>query len=103
MTRVAVDLVDVYPLRRMATGELEALLLQRGAGVRCPGTWEAVHGHLEPEERPLDAARCDYMRGRMLRDSDPVEAREALTSAAADAEQYGVHHLAELARGLIPA
>jgi predicted ATPase/class 3 adenylate cyclase len=58
--------------------------------------WEALG-------RPLDAARCDYLRGRMLRDSDPVEAREALTSAAADAEQYGVHHLAELARGLIPA
>ena len=53
--------------------------------------------------RPLDAARCDYLRGRMLRDADPDEAREALQSAAEDAERYGVHHLAELARDLAPA
>ena len=28
--------------------------------------------------RPLDAARCEYLRGRLLRDSAPEEAREAL-------------------------
>ena len=27
------------------------------SGGRCPGSWEAVHGHIEPEERPADAAR----------------------------------------------
>ena len=53
--------------------------------------------------RPLDAARCEYLRGRVLRESDPEEAREALESAAEEAERYGVHHLAELARKLIPA
>jgi class 3 adenylate cyclase/tetratricopeptide (TPR) repeat protein len=53
--------------------------------------------------RPLDAARCDYLRGRLLRDSAPDEAREALQQAAAGAERYGVHHLAELALGLLPA
>ena len=53
--------------------------------------------------RPLDAARCDYLRGRLLRDSAPDEAREALQQAAAEAERYGVHHLAELALGLLPA
>ena len=53
--------------------------------------------------RPLDAARCDYLRGRMLRDADPDQAREALQSAAEGAERYGVHHLAELARDLAPA
>ena len=53
--------------------------------------------------RPLDAARCDYLRGRLLRDSKPDEAREALQQAAAEAERYGVHHLAELALGLLPA
>ena len=50
--------------------------------------------------RPLDAARCDYLRGRILRDADPDQAREALESAAEGAERYGVHHLAELARDL---
>ena len=53
--------------------------------------------------RPLDAARCDYLRGRLLRDSAPDEAREALQQAATEAERYGVHHLAELALGLLPA
>jgi class 3 adenylate cyclase/tetratricopeptide (TPR) repeat protein len=53
--------------------------------------------------RPLDAARCEYLRGRMLRDSDPAAAREALAGAAQDAERYGVHHLATLARELMPA
>jgi class 3 adenylate cyclase/tetratricopeptide (TPR) repeat protein len=58
--------------------------------------WEALG-------RPLDAARCDYLRGRILRDSDPAVAREALESAAEGAERHGVHHLAELARGYMPA
>ncbi|MGH2967042.1 MAG: hypothetical protein ACRDMH_16915, partial [Solirubrobacterales bacterium] len=58
--------------------------------------WEALG-------RPLDAARCEYLRGRILRDSSPDEAREALEAAAEGAERHGVHHLAELARSLIPA
>jgi class 3 adenylate cyclase/tetratricopeptide (TPR) repeat protein len=53
--------------------------------------------------RPLDAARCEYLRGRLLRDSDPEEARRALEAAASAAEDYGVGHLASLARDLIPA
>ena len=53
--------------------------------------------------RPLDSARCDYLRGRILRDADPDQAREALESAAEAAERYGVTHLAELARDLTPA
>jgi class 3 adenylate cyclase/tetratricopeptide (TPR) repeat protein len=53
--------------------------------------------------RPLDAARCEYLRGRLLRDSRPDESREALEHAAVAAEEYGVGHLASLARDLIPA
>ena len=53
--------------------------------------------------RPLDAARCEYLRGRLLRESDPEEARRALEAAASAAEDYGVGHLASLARDLIPA
>ncbi len=49
--------------------------------------------------RPLDAARCDYLRGLRLRDADPEAARDALESAAADAERLGIRHLAKLARG----
>ena len=29
-----------------------------GAGGRCPGSWEAVHGHIEPGETPAEAAAC---------------------------------------------
>ncbi len=53
--------------------------------------------------RPLDAARCEYLRGRVLRESRPEESRDALETAATEAERYGVHHLAEMAREMMPA
>jgi 8-oxo-dGTP pyrophosphatase MutT (NUDIX family) len=55
MTSVRVTLIDLYVLRG-AGSTLEYLVLRRAAGGRCPGSWEAVHGHIEPEERPADAA-----------------------------------------------
>lgn len=48
-------LVDVYVLRRGAGG-LDLLLLRRAAGGRCPGAWEAVHGHVDGGETPVAAA-----------------------------------------------
>ncbi len=54
-TAVRVGVVDVFVLRRRAD-EWDALLVQRAPGVRCPGAWEAVHGSIEPGERPEDAA-----------------------------------------------
>lgn len=55
VTSIRVSLVDVYILR--GTGPaLECLTLRRGAGGRCPGSWETVHGHIEPGERPAEAA-----------------------------------------------
>ena len=56
MSRVEVSIVDVYVVRPLAGGHLEFLLLQRSAETRCPGSWEAVHGHVEPGEPPSDAA-----------------------------------------------
>lgn len=47
--------MDVYILRR-GSGGWEALVLQRAQGTRCTGAWETVHGHIEPGERPEDAA-----------------------------------------------
>jgi 8-oxo-dGTP pyrophosphatase MutT (NUDIX family) len=47
--------VDVYVLRG-ADEALECLVLRRAPGGRCPGSWEAVHGHIEPGETPADAA-----------------------------------------------
>ena len=56
MTTVRTKFVDVYVLRRAGVA-LETLVLRRAAGGRCPGSWEAVHGHIEAGERPADAAR----------------------------------------------
>jgi 8-oxo-dGTP pyrophosphatase MutT (NUDIX family) len=61
VTEVRVSLIDVYVLRLVpgaggATPTLECLALQRGTGGRCPGSWETVHGHIEPGERPFEAA-----------------------------------------------
>ena len=55
MTSIRVSLVDVYVIRGSGPG-LECLVLRRGSGGRCPGSWEAVHGHIEPGERPAEAA-----------------------------------------------
>jgi len=50
-----ISLVDVLVLRGAGAG-LECLLLRRALGGRCPGSWEMVHGHVEPGEPPPDAA-----------------------------------------------
>jgi dATP pyrophosphohydrolase len=54
-TAVRVAAVDVFVLRRRAE-EWDALVLERAQGVRCPGAWETVHGHIERDERPEQAA-----------------------------------------------
>ena len=54
MTHVRVAFVDAYVLRAGAAG-LEVLALRRAPGGRSPGAWEAVHGHIEPGETPVQA------------------------------------------------
>ena len=56
LSGITVSLVDVYVLRSGGP-DLECLALRRAAGGRCPGSWEAVHGHIEPGETPAAAAR----------------------------------------------
>jgi len=55
MTTIRVGLVDVYVFRGAAE-RLQLLLLRRAHGPRA-GSWEAVHGHIEPEEHPVATAR----------------------------------------------
>ena len=52
---VKVATVDVYVIRPRPDG-WRVLLLRRGKGTRCPGSWEAVHGRIEAGERPEHAA-----------------------------------------------
>src|SRR2546423_14228379 len=54
MTDVRVAYVDAYVLRAGSAG-LEVLALRRAPGGRSPGAWEAVHGHIEPGETPVQA------------------------------------------------
>ncbi|HEX6050201.1 MAG TPA: NUDIX domain-containing protein [Gemmatimonadaceae bacterium] len=55
MTDLRVGVVDVYVIRPYRD-EWLVLLLRRAAGTRCPGSWEAVHGRIERDERPERAA-----------------------------------------------
>ena len=50
-----VALVDVYVIGWDEVGAVRALTLRRASG-RSPGSWEAVHGHIEGGERPADTA-----------------------------------------------
>jgi 8-oxo-dGTP pyrophosphatase MutT (NUDIX family) len=55
MTEIRVGVVDVFVCRHGPAG-LTALVMRRAAGTRCTGAWEVVHGRVEPDERPEDAA-----------------------------------------------
>jgi 8-oxo-dGTP pyrophosphatase MutT (NUDIX family) len=55
VTSIRVSLVDVYVIRGIGA-RMECLALRRAGGGRCPGSWETVHGHIEPGERPAEAA-----------------------------------------------
>ncbi len=52
--------VDVLVLRG-AGPTLEILCLCRGPDGRSPGSWEAVHGHIEPGETAVAAARRELV------------------------------------------
>jgi 8-oxo-dGTP pyrophosphatase MutT (NUDIX family) len=57
LTSVRVLFVDTYALRGAGDG-LEALALRRSRadGGRCPGSWETIHGTIEPGETPVQAS-----------------------------------------------
>jgi 8-oxo-dGTP pyrophosphatase MutT (NUDIX family) len=56
MTALKVGVVDVYLVHPDPAG-WQVLVLQRAAeGTRCPLAWETVHGRIEGDERPEQAA-----------------------------------------------
>lgn len=55
MTTINVGTVDVY-LISVRTDGWRVLTLQRSTTTRCPLAWETVHGHIEPGEKPEQAA-----------------------------------------------
>ena len=52
--------VDVLVLRG-AGPTLEILCLRRGPHGRSPGSWEAVHGHIDPGETAVATARRELL------------------------------------------
>jgi dihydroneopterin triphosphate diphosphatase len=54
MTQVSPGVVDVYVIRPMHVWQV--LTLQRAEGTRCASSWETVHGHIEGDELPEEAA-----------------------------------------------
>ncbi|HLV26631.1 MAG TPA: NUDIX domain-containing protein [Gemmatimonadales bacterium] len=55
MTDIRAGTVDVYLVRPLPDG-WRVFVARRAEGVRCTGAWEAVHGTVEPDERPENAA-----------------------------------------------
>ena len=55
VAEVRIASVDVYVVHAGSDG-WRVLVLQRAPDTRCPASWEAVHGHIEPGEEPEDAA-----------------------------------------------
>ena len=56
MTELRAGVVDVCVIRIVGRA-WKVLVLRRAKGTRSPGSWELVHGHIEPSERPVGAAR----------------------------------------------
>ena len=55
MTQIRVRFVDTYALRG-AGAQLQVLALRRGPNGRNVGSWETVHGTIEPGETPVQAS-----------------------------------------------
>jgi dATP pyrophosphohydrolase len=55
MPEIVSNVIDVYPFRRRHDG-VEFLLIERVEGIRLGGTWQAVHGRIEPGETAWQAA-----------------------------------------------
>jgi 8-oxo-dGTP pyrophosphatase MutT (NUDIX family)/molybdopterin-guanine dinucleotide biosynthesis protein len=55
MAELRIGSVDVYVIHPGEDG-WRVLLLRRASGTRCPGTWETVHGTIEPSEEPEQSA-----------------------------------------------
>ena len=55
MAELRIGSVDVYVIHPAKDG-WKILLLRRANDTRCPGTWETVHGTIEPDEEPEQAA-----------------------------------------------
>ncbi len=68
MTDLRVGVVDVFVIR-IVKGRWRVLTLRRGGPGRSPGSWETVHGRIEPGESPPQAARRELREETGLTDA----------------------------------
>ncbi|HET9707296.1 MAG TPA: NUDIX domain-containing protein [Gemmatimonadales bacterium] len=92
MTSIQVKFVDTFVLRG-AGDRLEVLVLRRAPGGRNPGSWETVHGTIEPGETPVQASL------RELREETGLEPQRFYNLSRI--EGFYLHAVDELA--IIPA
>jgi len=86
-----------YPVGRAAAVEASGIVAAAGeAGALLAQAREAW----QQMGRPLEAARCELLRGERLLESDPPAAVDALARAASEYDTLGVAHLAARAREL---
>lgn len=55
MAELKIGVVDVFVIDPRPEG-WRVLVLRRAEGTRCTGAWEVVHGRIEGDERPEEAA-----------------------------------------------
>jgi type II secretory ATPase GspE/PulE/Tfp pilus assembly ATPase PilB-like protein/8-oxo-dGTP pyrophosphatase MutT (NUDIX family) len=55
VTSITAGVVDVYVIRPLPDG-WKVMVVQRALTTRCPGAWETIHGRIEPDESPENAA-----------------------------------------------
>jgi len=102
MTSFEIGVVDVLVFRGAPAGG-EVLVMRRGAGTRCTGAWEVVHGRIEPAERPEEAVVREVQEETGL----PVERLYNLTCQPfylhrLSAVQLAVVFVAFVAEGSVP-
>ncbi len=85
-----------YPVGQAAKAEAAGAAAE-DAG-ECAAAIEEARARWLELGRPLDAARCLMVRGRLLVESDPAAADELLDAAAAEYEELGAPALAERTR-----
>jgi adenylate cyclase len=90
-----------YPVGEAATAE--AAGAASGDPADCASRMNEARGRWLALGRPLDAARCLAVQGRLVLDSDPSAASELLSSAAEEYEELGAPALAAAVREKVSA
>jgi tetratricopeptide (TPR) repeat protein len=90
-----------YPVGQAAKAEASAAAA--GDAAACAAAIDEARGRWLELGRPLDAARCLVLRGRLISSSDSTAASELLDEAAQEYEALGAPALAARARESVPS